>query len=110
MELLPLELRASLPPLGAQADNRDPIVYVRFRLPRRGWVWFVTEGSPNPEGTDFCFFGFVVGMFGAEWGHFSLSELNAAQSPVGYKVERDANFQRGPFSCVVRGPVGAQHF
>jgi len=36
------------------------MVYAKFFLPGTGWTWYVTEGSP--QGEEFLFFGFVVGM------------------------------------------------
>jgi len=60
MELLPADLRASLPSLYSQEHNRDPQVYLKFFTPDSNWTWFVTEGQPQ-EG-DFIFFGYVCGF------------------------------------------------
>jgi hypothetical protein len=92
-ELLPDELRKSLPPLYAQENVEDPIAHIRFFTPDSNWVWYATEGSQ--EGDDFIFFGFVIG-FEKEWGYFALSELTSAQGPSGLKIERDLNFQPIP--------------
>ena len=89
MKLVTDELRAQLPPLYSQEREADPVVYAKFFLPGTGWTWYVTEGSP--EGNDFLFFGFVVGLE-SEFGYFLLSELENAQTPLGLNVERDKRF------------------
>src|SRR5579864_3913161 len=53
MELLPEELRKSLPPLYSQEGNDDPTVHIKFFTPDSNWTWFVTEGSE--EDGDFRF-------------------------------------------------------
>jgi hypothetical protein len=90
IELLPPELRKVLPPLTSQEGVSDPIVYVRFLSRDSGWVWYVTEGSPNDD--DFLFFGFVIGSE-KEWGYFSLSELTEARPPWECPIERDVHFK-----------------
>jgi hypothetical protein len=55
MELLPADLRASLPPLYSQERNPDPQVHLKFFTPDSDWTWFVTEGQPQDD--DFIFFG-----------------------------------------------------
>ena len=50
-----------------------------------GWTWYATEGSP--DGNDFVFFGYVQGIE-AEWGTFSLSELQSIRGALGLPVER----------------------
>ena len=62
--LLPLELRSTIPPLYAQEEIKDPIVYAKFFTPDSSWTWYVTEGQP--DGEDFRFFGYVIG-FEKEW-------------------------------------------
>jgi len=98
MELLPAELRASLPALYSQERESDPIVHLKFFSPYSNWTWFVTEGSP--EDNDFIFFGYVIG-FEEEWGNFSLSELQSARHGSLPLVERDLYFKSGPFSKVI---------
>ena len=97
MQLLTMELRASLPPLYAQDGNRNPIVHAKFFTPDSNWTWFVTEGSDEED--DFRFFGYVIG-FEAEWGYFMLSELESARGPLGLPIERDLYFEPGPWSEV----------
>ena len=99
MELLPQELRASLPKLYAQEKNKDPIVHVKFFTPDAGWTWFATEGQA--EGDDFIFFGYVIGQE-REWGYFSLNELSSVRGPFGLSIERDLHFQPAPMSEVLK--------
>jgi Protein of unknown function (DUF2958) len=89
MQLLTDELRAQLPPLYAQENEVDAMVYAKFFAPWTGWTWFVTEGSPL--GDDFTFFGYVIGLE-SEWGYFSLNELESITGPGGLTIERDLYF------------------
>ena len=89
MQLLTDELRARLPALYAQENEKDPMVHAKFFTPWSNWTWFVTEGSQ--EGEDFIFFGYVIG-FEKEWGYFSLRELESARGPMGLTIERDLHF------------------
>ena len=59
------------------------------------------EGSP--EGDEFRFFGFVVGLE-SEFGYFLLSELEGVRSPLGLEVERDISFCEGRLTDVVPAP------
>jgi hypothetical protein len=98
MELLPAELRKSLPSLYSQEKVDDPVIHIKFFTPDSNWTWYVTEGSE--EGDDFVFFGYVIGME-REWGYFVLSELTSAHGPWGLAVERDIYFTPAPFSRVL---------
>ena len=89
MQLLTDELRARLPALYAQENEKDPMVHAKFFTPWSNWTWFVTEGSQEDE--DFIFFGYVIG-FEKEWGYFSLNELQSARGPAGLTIERDLHF------------------
>lgn len=89
MKLLTDELRAQLPALYAQENEKDAMVHIKFFTPWTGWTWYVTEGSP--EGDDFIFFGYVIGQE-SEWGYFSLNELESINGPFGLKIERDLHF------------------
>lgn len=94
LRLLDDALRSALPKLRQQADVSDPIVFAKFFFPASGWTWFVTEGQP--DGVDFLFFGHVIG-FEAEWGYFTLRELEDVEVS-GLRVERDLDFAPKPFS------------
>lgn len=99
MELLPQDLRESLPKFYAQEGVDDPVVHVKFFFPAADWTWFATEGEP--EGDDFIFFGYVIGMTG-EWGYFSLRELEEVNVRH-LTVERDSDFRQAKLSvCLAR--------
>lgn len=98
MELLPTDLREKLPKLYAQEGNQDPFVYLKFFFPAGSWTWFVTEGEQ--KGDDFLFFGYVIG-FEAEWGYFSLNELEEVEVK-NLKIERDLYFKPAPFSVCLK--------
>ena len=98
MQLLTEELRASLPPLYAQAGNKNPIVHAKFFTPDSSWTWFITEGSPEED--DFIFFGYVIGLE-EEWGYVSLAELESVRGPLNLPIERDLYFEAGPWDEVI---------
>jgi hypothetical protein len=99
MDLLPADVQACLPALYSQEKIADPVVHVKFFTPDAGWTWYATEGSP--EGEDFIFFGYVIGL-DREWGYFALSELRKARGPFGLPVERDLYFTSRPLSEVLK--------
>ena len=98
MELLPAELRASLPALYSQESNPDPTVHLKFFTPDSDWTWFVTEGEPRDD--DFLFFGYVCG-FEEERGYFVLSELASVGGNGRLPIERDLHFRPGLFTQVI---------
>src|SRR6202035_2106909 len=87
MELLPVELRKTLPPLYSQESCPTPIVHVKLFTPDSSFTWFVTEGAEQEDG-DWLLFGLVIG-FEEEWGYSLLSEIASARGPLGLPVERD---------------------
>jgi len=97
-DIFPSELRKIVPPLHSQEGITDPIVHIRFLAAELGWMWYVTEGSPEDD--DFVFFGFVIGVE-EEWGYFWLSELTEARELSGHPIERDLHFEPKPFSRLV---------
>jgi len=99
MDLLPQELRKTLPSLYSQESSSAPIVHAKLFTPDAGWTWFITEGSE--EDGDWLLFGYVIGLE-EEWGYFLLSEIASAQGPLGLPVERDLWFQPGPIDEVLR--------
>lgn len=99
MELLPAELRESLPELYKQEGVSDPVVHIKFFFPAADWTWFATEGQA--EGDDFTFFGYVIGLE-SEWGYFSLRELEGINVHH-LTVERDLDFRAEKWSiCLAR--------
>jgi hypothetical protein len=99
MDLLPQELRNTLPLLYSQESSSAPIVHAKLFTPDAGWTWFITEGSE--EDGDWLLFGYVIGLE-EEWGYFLLSEIASVQGPLGLPVERDLWFQPGPIDEVLR--------
>jgi Protein of unknown function (DUF2958) len=100
MELLPVELRKTLPPLYSQESCPTPIVHVKLFTPDSSFTWFVTEGAEQEDG-DWLLFGLVIG-FEEEWGYSLLSEIASARGPLGLPVERDLWFKPGPIDEVLR--------
>ena len=98
VDLLSNDMRLALPALNSQAGIRDPIVYAKFRSRDSGWVWYVTEGSPQDN--DFLFFGLVIGL-DEEWGYFSHSELTERWPPWSFPIERDVHFKADCLSRVM---------
>jgi hypothetical protein len=99
MDLLPQELRKTLPSLYSQESSCAPIVHAKLFTPDAGWTWFITEGSE--EDGDWLLFGYVIGLE-EEWGYFLLSEIASIQGPLALPVERDLWFQPGPIDEVLR--------
>jgi hypothetical protein len=99
MQLLPDELRASIPKLYSQekVSMQEKTVHAKFFFPAADWTWFVTEGEQ--EGDDFVFFGFVKG-FEEEWGYFTLKELENINVEH-LRVKRDLYFMPGKFCDVI---------
>ncbi len=99
MQLLSEKLRAIIPALYSQEKikTQEQTVYAKFFFPAGNWTWFVTEGKEHNG--DFVFFGYVIG-FEAEWGYFTLSELEGI-NVKGLTVERDLSFKPGKFGDVI---------
>ena len=94
MNLLPGELAAALPALGATEHEADPLVRVKFFALVSSWTWYVLEYDPEQR----LFFGLVDG-FEKELGYFSLAELES----LGWRIERDLYFKPTPLSSLRRG-------
>lgn len=91
-ELLPREVRETLPPLGTTEEENDPLCRVKFFYPDFSWTWYAIEF----DGED-TFFGLVDG-FEKELGYFRLSELLENRSQFGLEIERDFHFTPKPLS------------
>lgn len=99
MQLLTAELRAQLPRLHTQRDREDPIVYALFyALEEMRAAWYVIEGQP--DGEDFCFYGYVVRPSREDWREFLLSELEAIKGPSDLGVVAARNYLPTRFSIV----------
>jgi hypothetical protein len=89
----PAYVLAKLPPLystdGDGAIEDKPLL-AKWFSPYNGWTWYAAECDPE---TGICF-GYVEG-FEAEWGTFSLRELEAARGMGGRLplVERDHYYE-----------------
>lgn len=94
MKVLTKALLDRLPPLGATAEEPDPIVQGKFFYPDFHYTWYVIEF----DGKDTCF-GFVDGDY-PELGYFSLTELLATHGKWGLPLERDRSFQPCRLSCL----------
>jgi len=93
-ELLPEELKSSLPKISDQEGSKDPTVYVVYQFLLSGWIWFATEGDAYED--HICFFGYVAALE-REWGYFCLSELESFDID-GIKVCRDEAHVPKPLS------------
>ena len=88
MELMPGEIRATLPPLYSQeSKGLEAIAPVKFFVPAGSWTWYATEF----DGDDLMF-GLVSG-FEVELGYFSLCELDNVRDQLGLPMERDVYYQ-----------------
>lgn len=88
MELLPHDVRETLPELYANEEfGLAAQALVKFFTPDSNWTWYASEFN----GED-IFFGLVIG-FEAEFGYFSLSELESLRGPLGLPIERDLHFE-----------------
>jgi hypothetical protein len=94
--------KKKIPPLYAQQNIKDPIVYAKYFMPDSHWTWYVLEF----DGKD-TFFGYVDGDY-QELGYFSLSELESIRGPLGLKVERDLYWKPKPLSEVKKEISKAQ--
>lgn len=81
MKLFTAKDLKKLPPIGATAEERDPMVWVKLFHPRRG-TWLLTEYDGKNEA-----FGYVMGLGGDELGYIPINELKR----IG--VERDMHFK-----------------
>jgi len=80
MELFPVELRKTLPPLYSQESCPTPIVHVKLFTPDSSFTWFITEREEQEDG-DWLLFGLVIGLE-EEWGYSLLSEIASARGSV----------------------------
>jgi len=96
MKLLTQEIKKRLPTLGSTANEKDPMVQVKFFTPDSNWTWYAYEFD-----TEDTFFGYVKG-FENELGTFSLRELREVRGPRGLPIERDRYFKPCPLSEVMK--------
>ena len=96
INLLPDEVRFSLPKLYAQEHESDPVVYVKFFAPMTHWCWYATEFDSQD-----IFFGWIHGDH-PELGNFSLGELESIVVGGLLPIERDVGFKPMRLSEVIK--------
>jgi hypothetical protein len=81
----PKSVSSKIPALYATEETplAEKKLYVKFFTPASNWTWYGAEYNPEEK----LFFGYVEG-FEAEWGYFSLEELES----LGGGCERDVHF------------------
>jgi hypothetical protein len=100
LSLLPVSVRAALPPLYAADNEDDPIVRVKLFAPFSSWTWYVLEGGLSPANGRYTLFALVHG-FEDELGYADLEEIAALSGPIGMPmVERDLYWRPRPLSEV----------
>jgi hypothetical protein len=88
MELLPKSIREEMPPLYANEEiGLAAQALVKFFTPDSSWTWYGSEFDDKD-----IFFGLVIGHE-AEFGYFSLSELESVCGPLNLPIERDLHFE-----------------
>lgn len=95
-KLMTGEIAKGLPRLYEQDGAEDPMVYVHYFSCVSGWDWWLIEYDPATGEA----FGLVRG-FAAEWGYFSVAEMEGLNRSRGFAVvERDECFSPVPASLV----------
>lgn len=92
MDLLPADVRKSLPPIDSVSTGGEPYAHVKFFTPDGSWTWYAAEF----DGDD-LFFGLVDGI-ALEYGYFRLSELAHVRGGLNLPIERDLYFQPRPLA------------
>ena len=82
---IPLELRAKIPQLG-EAEQPDPMVWLKLECPQAGWTWYVIEMQPLHQ--DAIFYGYRVG-WEEELTHFNQSDLELSSAQWGFPIVQD---------------------
>ncbi len=103
MRLLTKEIEKKLArnPLGSQdGKGKDADIICKFFTPDSSFTWLVLEGEQ--EGDDWLLYGLVDGLFGWEYGYFSLNELKSIRGNLGLPVERDMYFGKCKVGDVVK--------
>ena len=89
MSLLPKEVAEQLPKLYENEElGLAAQALVKFFTPDSNWTWYASEYDPTTQ----ILFGLVIG-FEAEFGYFSLEELESVRGPLGLPIERDKHFE-----------------
>ncbi len=76
---------------GPQNRDQDNVPVVRLFHPGSNCTWLLSEIDPQRPDTAFGLCD--LGMGCPELGYVSISELEAVDFGIGWKIERDANFE-----------------
>jgi len=91
MKLLTKEILKMFEKTGRQENVKDPLIIAKFFYPAGAATWYATEYDQKER----MFFGFCD-LYGdptcAEWGYFSLDELEGFRGRFGLGIERDIYF------------------
>lgn len=91
-ELVTRDIAERTPALYATEGVEEPVAQAHFFSCASGWDWYMTELDPATGEA----FGLVRG-FEAEWGYFSIREMEALNRERGINVvERDESFEPQP--------------
>ena len=80
-------------------EEYEPMVFHKFFNPAGAQTWLLTELEEIDDGT-LIGFGYVdlgIGNGSAEWGSFSLDELQSVDVGFGLGIERDKHFEAKKF-------------
>ena len=87
--MLPIDKNLqNIPPLYAQENVANPILYARYHIVECDWEWYVMEYSPLQK---LCY-GLIV-CDEVELGYFSLDELESIQYKYGVVAQYDYEFK-----------------
>lgn len=91
MKLMTKALEKKMPKLYETEKSEEKIAIVKFFNPCGAGTWYGIEYDPEER----LFFGYVdLGNPDfAEYGYFSLDELESIKLPFGLKIERDLYFE-----------------
>jgi len=103
---IPLELRANIPQLG-EADQVDPMVWLKLMCEQAGWTWYIIE--MQPVGLDAIFYGYRVG-WDEELTYFNQSDLELSSAQWGFPIVQDEVFTPCRLSVVQMQERGDRKF
>jgi hypothetical protein len=103
---IPEELRANIPQLG-EAEQPDPMVWLKFTREQAGWTWFIIE--MQPQGQDTIFYGYRVG-WDEELTYFNQSDLELSSAQWGFPIVQDEAFVPSRLSVVQAQERGERKF
>jgi len=99
--LIPKEIRETIPDLYGSVATNDPIAYIKLFTPDSNWTWYIIEFSKEDKNT--CY-GYVEG-FEKELGYFSLEEIESIRGILDLHIERDTSFQPTLLSIIKKAQI-----